>query len=167
MHLRLRFGMRQTEKPAGFLGNIGKVDQAEAFADDIEQIAIFTALRIGPFTGCPFAGLRPDKANKHRPARIVLHIANLPVVALLATVRQIMAALAMAGGEIVAAHRLGLLAETLRQFGGVETRHYAASRSPMRSTGKRPKSLPMISGPDAPTGTKKRSFHEMISLKRP
>ena len=156
MHLRLRFGMRQTEKPAGFLGNIGKVDQAEAFADDIEQIAIFTALRIGPFTGCPFAGLRPDKANKHRPARIVLHIANLPVVALLATVRQIMAA-----------HRLGLLAETLRQFGGVETRHYAASRSPMRSTGKRPKSLPMISGPDAPTGTKKRSFHEMISLKRP
>ncbi len=156
MHLRLRFGMRQAEETTGFLGNISKVDQAEAFADDIEQIAIFTALRIGPFTGRPLAGFRPGKANEHRPARIVLHIANLPVIALLATVRQ-----------IVAAHRLGLSAETLRQFGGVETRHYAASRSPMRSTGKRSRSLPVISGPDAPTGTKKRSFHEMISLKRP
>ena len=64
-------------------------------------------------------------------------------------------------------HGFTLSTETLRQFGSVETRHHAATRSEMRSTGKRSSSLPMISGPNAPTGTKNRSFQEMISLKRP
>ena len=44
-------------------------------------------------------------------------------------------ALAMAGAEIMAAYRLGLPAETVRQIGSVETGHHAASRSPMRWTG--------------------------------
>ena len=63
--------------------------------------------------------------------------------------------------------RLGLPAETLRQFGSIMTDHHAASRSPMRSTGKRSSTLARIDGPEASVGTKKRSFHEMISLKRP
>ena len=78
--------MRQAEETTGFLGNVSKVDQAQAFADDIKQITIFTALSIGPFAGRPLAGFRPGKANEHRPARIVLHIANLPVIALLTAI---------------------------------------------------------------------------------
>ena len=108
---------------------------------------------------CPAApgtGFRSAEPDEHRPAGRIANVAHRPVAALAPTVRQIMAA-----------DRLGLSAETDRQVGGVVTGHQAASRSPMRSTGKRSRSLPMISGPGAPTGTKKRSFQEMISLKRP
>ena len=146
--------MRQAEEVPGFFGNICEVDETERIPDHIQQIAIFTRGRVLPFAGNAFhAVVQPDE---HRAASRVSDIANLPVIALFAAI-----------GEIMAAHRLGLSAETLRQFGSVETRHYAASLSPMRRTGKRSSSLPMISGPIAPTGTKKRSFHEMISLKRP
>jgi hypothetical protein len=146
--------MRQAEEAPGFFGNVCEVDQTERVPDHVQQIAIFPRGRVLPFTGSAFhAVVQPDE---HGSASRVSDIANLPVIALFATIR-----------EIVTAHRLGLPAETLRQFGSVETRHYAASRSPMRSTGKRSSSLPVISGPVASTGTKKRSFHEMISLKRP
>ena len=77
---------------------------------------------VGPFTRRSLRRrLEPDE---HRAAGRVAGIADLPVIAL-----------AMAGAEIMAAHRLGLPAETLRQIGSVETGHHAASRSPMRWTG--------------------------------
>ena len=146
--------MRQAEEAPGFFGNVREVDQTERVLDHVQQIAIFTRGRVLPFTGNAFhAVVQPDE---HGAASRVSDITNLPVIALFATIRQ-----------IVTAHRLGLSTETLREFGSVETRHYAASRSPMRRAGKRSSSLPMISDPVASTGTKKRSFHEMISLKRP
>jgi hypothetical protein len=79
-------------------------------------VAASVHLPAGPFA----VGL--SRTNIERPG--VLRIADLPVIAL-----------AMAGVEIMAAHRLGLPAETLRQIGSVETGHHAASRSPMRWTG--------------------------------
>ena len=76
---------------------------------------------VGPFAGRSLRRLlQPDE---HRAARRVARVADQPV-----------AALAPAIGEIVAAHRLGLARETMRQFGSV-ARHHAASRSPTRSTG--------------------------------
>ena len=61
----------------------------------------------------------------------------------------------------------GLSAKAMRQISGFITGHQAISRSEMREIGQRWKSLARISGPSAEMGTKNRSFHEMISLKRP
>ena len=148
--------MRQAEEASCFLSNVGKIDEAEAFADHVEQIPMLAGRCVGPFAGSPFPGFRPGQADEHGAAWRIPHIPDLPVIALFAPVR-----------EVVAAHRLGLATKTLRQLGSVETCHHAATRSPIRSTGKRSSSLQMIAGPVASTGTKKRSFQEMISLKSP
>src|SRR3546814_4506170 len=58
----------------------------------------------------------------HRAARRVAYVADEPV-----------AALAPASGQVVAAHRLGLTAETLCEIGCVLASHHAASRSEMRA----------------------------------
>ena len=110
--------------------------------------------RVGPFAGWTFRRvLEPDI---HRAAGCVARIAHEPVVALAAT-----------AGKIMPAHRLGLPAETVREIGSVLTCHHAASRSEMRATGYVSSTLARTPGPAASAGTKKRSFHEMISLNRP
>ncbi len=78
--------------------------------------------RVLPFAGGALAGFRSRQPDEHRATGCIVHVANLPVIALLAPV-----------GKIVAAHRLGLPAETLRQFGSVVSCHYAASRSEIRA----------------------------------
>ena len=111
--------MRQAEKAPSFFGHIFEVDEAERFADYVEQIAMLTRRGVGELAGLAFG--RIPQPHEHRAAGRVAHVADLPVIAL-----------ATAGVEIMTAHRLGLSAETLRQIGSVETRHHAASRSEMR-----------------------------------
>ena len=117
----LRVGARQAQEAARLVGDVVEVEKAAALADDVEQVAVLARGGVGPFAGRSLRRLlQPDE---HGAARCVAHVADQPV-----------AALAPAIGEIVAAHRLGLARETVRQFGGV-ARHHAASRSPMRSIG--------------------------------
>ena len=63
---------------------------------------------VGPFAGGALAALRPAQADEQAAARRVRDIADQPV-----------AALAAAVGEIMAAHRLGIAREPVRQFGGL------------------------------------------------
>lgn len=149
-----RFWMRKAEKAASFIGDLGEVEETEAFADYIEQITMFAGGGIGPFAcRSPGAVMQP---HEHRASRAIADVADLPVMALFMAIR-----------EVATTNRLSLPAETLRQLSGVKTGHQAASRSAMRSIGKRSTNLPIIPLPAAPTGTKKRNFHEMISLKSP
>jgi hypothetical protein len=109
-----------------------------------------------PFAGGTLACSGTSEAHEHRAPCRVADIANLPVVALSAPV-----------GEIGSTDCLSLLAKALRQICGINTGHQATSRSEMREIGQRLRSLASAPAPPSPTGTKKRSFHEMISLKRP
>ncbi len=77
---------------------------------------------VGPFAGRTFR--RVLEPHIHRATGRVAHVADQPV-----------AALAPPAGEVMATHRLGLPAETLREIGSIATRHHAASRSEMRATG--------------------------------
>lgn len=148
--------MREGKETARFLSNVPEIGEAKRLTDDIKQIAVLPGGHIGPFPRRPLARAPAGETDEHGTPRCVLHIADHPV-----------SASAMAGRQVVAAHRLGLPTETLRQLGCVVSGHQAATRSPMRSTGQRSKSLPRIVGPLESTGTKKRSFQEMISLKSP
>ena len=74
---------------------------------------------IGPFAGGALR--RVLEPHEHRAARGIVDIADQPVPPL-----------ALAIGEVVTAHRLGLAREAVCQFGGVAG-HHAASRSAMRS----------------------------------
>jgi hypothetical protein len=51
---RLRFGMWQAEERTRLIGDVLEVDQAAAFADDVEQVAMFAGGGVGPFAGRPF-----------------------------------------------------------------------------------------------------------------
>ena len=66
---------------------------------------MFAGCAVDPFAGCAFAAFRSAQANEQAAAGRVADIADQPVVALAATV-----------GEIMTAHRLGLARETLRQI---------------------------------------------------
>ena len=89
------------EKGPRLVGDILEVDEAAAFSDDVEEIAMLAGGRVGPFAGGTFRRvLEPDI---HRAAGCVARIAHEPVVALAAT-----------AGKIMPAHRLGLPAETVR-----------------------------------------------------
>src|SRR3546814_15979956 len=61
---------------------------------------------IGPFSGARLA-LAAAEADVETSPRCIMHIADQPIMAFAATVR-----------EIVAAHRLGILTETARKFTG-------------------------------------------------
>ena len=116
--------MRERKEAARFLGHVLEVDKATAFADDVEQVAMFAGCGIGELTGRALAGFRAGKTDEHGAAGRVADIAHYPV-----------ATGTVARGQVIAAHRLGLPAETDREVRGIVTRHYAASLSPMRSTG--------------------------------
>ena len=103
---RIRVGCRRRTRHAQertrFIGDIVELVEAATFADDVEQIAMLAAGGVGPFAGRSFRGLL--EPHEHRAARRIADIADEPVVALAASV-----------GEIMAAHRLGLARETARQ----------------------------------------------------
>ena len=104
----LRLRSWHGEKAPGFVGDVVEVDKAAALADDVEEIAMFAGGGVGPFAGRALAGFRSFQPDEHRAAGRVADVADQPV-----------AAFAAAVGEIVAAHRLGIARETVRQFGGV------------------------------------------------
>ena len=76
--------------------------------DQVEQITMFAGGGVGPFAGGALAAVRPAQPDEQAAARRVGDVADQPV-----------AAFAMAVGEIVAAHRLGIARETVGQVGGV------------------------------------------------
>ena len=115
---------RQAQEASRLVGDVVEVDEAAALADDVEQIAMLAGRGVGPFAGGALAGFRPVQPDEHGAARRVADVADQPV-----------AALAAAVGEIVAAHRLGLARETVRQIGRIARPCHAASRSAMRATG--------------------------------
>ncbi len=119
-----RLGSWQAEKAPGFIGDVGEIGEAAAFADDIEQIAMLAGRRVGPFAGRTLARLRPAQPDEEGAPWCVADIADQPV-----------AAFSPAVGEVVAAHRLGITREAVRQIGGLITHGYAAARSAIRSSG--------------------------------
>src|SRR3546814_7087119 len=83
---------------------------------------------VGPFARRAASVVRAGKPDIETAARRVTGITDQPVAALTMPLRQ-----------IVTAHRLGLIAETLRQLTCLirQTAHYAAARSPTRWIGQR------------------------------
>ena len=67
MPIRFRLGMRQAEERTRLIGDVLEVDQAAAFADDVEQIAMLAGGGVGPFAGRPFAGDSLSRTNIERP----------------------------------------------------------------------------------------------------
>ena len=120
----VRFGMGHRQEGARLIGDVLEVDQAAALADDVEEIAMLAGGSVGPFAGGALAGFAALSPPEHRAAGRIADIADQPI-----------AALAMAGGQVMPAHRLGLSAKTDRQLGSVVPCHHAASRSLTRSTG--------------------------------
>ncbi len=112
--------------------------------------------RVRPFASGALAGVRPSQPHEKGPPWRVADIANQPV-----------AAFSSAVGEVVAAHRLGIARETVRQIGGSMAHGYAAARSAMRSSGNRSSNFARMAAPVASVGTNMRSFQEMISWNRP
>ena len=85
---------------------------------------MFAGRRVRPLASGPLAGFGPVQPHEEGAPWRVADIANQPV-----------AALPPAVGEVVAAHRLGIARETVRQIGGLMAHGYAAARSAMRSSG--------------------------------
>ena len=119
---RIRLGRGRLRKRAPRRGR-REVDKTAAEADEVEQIAMLAGGGIGPFAGGALR-CRTAQADEQAAARRVGDIADQPV-----------AALAMAVGEIVAAHRLGIARETVGQFGGVRRHGLPAARSVRRTSG--------------------------------
>jgi hypothetical protein len=120
----LRLRSRHGEKAPGLIGNVAELDQTAAFADDVEQIAMFCAGGIRPSPGSTFAGFRSYQPDKERATGCVSDVANQPVPTFAAPV-----------GKIMTAHRLGIARETVRQFGGWPNHGHAAARPAMRASG--------------------------------
>ncbi len=98
----------QAEKAACFIGDVGEIGEAAAFADNVEQIAVLAGRRVRPFASGALAGLWSSEPDEEGAPR---HIADIP--------DQPVAAFSPAVGEVVAAHRLGIARETVRQIGGL------------------------------------------------
>ena len=103
-----RVGSWQAEKAPCFVGDVGEFGQAAAFADDVEQIAMFPGRRIRPFAGRTVARFGSSQPDEEGAPWCVADIAYQPV-----------AAFSPAVGEVVAADRLGITRETVRQIGGL------------------------------------------------
>ena len=119
-----RVGSWQAEKAPCFIGDVGEIGEAAAFADDVEQIAMFAGRRVRPLAGRTLAGVWSSQPHEKGAPRRVADIADQPV-----------AAFSSAVGEVVAAHRLGIAREAVRQIGGLMAHGYAAARSAIRSSG--------------------------------
>ena len=103
-------GSWQAEKASCFIGDVGEIGEAAAFANDVEQIAMFAGRRVRPFACRTLAGF-PDRVagRKGSAPGVLWTVANQPV-----------AALPPAVGEVAAGttprHRAR---ETVRQIGGL------------------------------------------------
>jgi hypothetical protein len=93
------------EERAGLVARAARVEAAVE-CDEVEKIAMFTGGGVGPFAGGAYARVRSVETDEQTAAGCVPRVADEPVAAFTATVR-----------EIVAAHRLGLARETVCQIG--------------------------------------------------
>lgn len=163
---RRRAGARRTlfwlrsghgQKGSCLVGDGLEVDEPHALANDVEQVAMLAGGCVGPLAGRSLR--RVPEPDEHRTARRVANITDLPVLARAPSVR-----------EVVPAHRLGMFAESVGEFGGIVAwhhRHHAVSRSLTRATGQRPSTRSSTAMPPVSIGTNILSFHEMISWKSP
>ena len=93
-------------------------------------------------------GLRSVEPDEHRPAGRIANVAHRPV-----------AALAPPIGQVMAADRLGITGEAVRQFGSVAG-HHATPRSAMRTTGWRSKSVARTPVPSSDARASAGSFRK-------
>ncbi|GEL64645.1 hypothetical protein KBA01_19310 [Kozakia baliensis] len=98
--------LRQTEKTPGLVGDIAKIQQSEAFTNDIEQIPMLPCRTIRLFARTATSVRSTMQADIERPSRRVMNVADKPVIAVTAT-----------SGEVMAAHRLSVLGQPARQIG--------------------------------------------------
>ena len=99
--VRLRTGL--VEEAPGFVGNIPEVDEAEAFADNVEHVAMLAGCGIGPVAGWSLG--RVAQPDIHGSAGQIACVPDQPVIAFAPSV-----------GEVVAAGRLGMDTETAGKF---------------------------------------------------
>src|SRR5579871_4972905 len=102
---RYRVGPWQAEERPRFIERVAQAIEAPVEGDEVEQIAMFAGGGVGPFAGGAFAAVGTAQTHEEAAAGRVGDIADQPVTAL-----------AMAVGEVVAAHRLGITRETMSQI---------------------------------------------------
>lgn len=98
----------QAEETPGLVGNITKIQQPEAFADDVEQIAMLPRRAIRPFARTATSVRSTMQADIERPSRRVMNVADKPVIAV-----------PSASGEVMAADRLGILSQSPGQIASI------------------------------------------------
>ncbi len=54
----------KAEKGPCLIGDVEEIGEAAAFADDVEQIAMFAGRRVGPFASGTLAGFRSSQADE-------------------------------------------------------------------------------------------------------
>jgi hypothetical protein len=102
--VRLRLGSWQAQEASCLLSDIVEIDQTATFADHVEQVAVLASGGVGPFARRAATDVHALQTDEHRAAGCIPDVADLPVIADTAPV-----------GEIVAAHRLCLAREAIRQ----------------------------------------------------
>ncbi|GAN97751.1 hypothetical protein Geu3261_0251_002 [Komagataeibacter europaeus NBRC 3261] len=75
-------GLGQAEKAPGLVGDSAKIQQPEAFTDDVEQIAMLPCRAIRPFPSTATPVQTTMEANIERPTWRVVDIADQPVIAM-------------------------------------------------------------------------------------
>ena len=101
-------GLRQAEKAPGLIGDSAKIQQPEAFADDVEQIAMLPCRAIRPFARAA-TSVRPTmQADIERPSRRVVDVADQPVITVPSP-----------GGEVMPAYRLGVFGQPAGQIASI------------------------------------------------
>ncbi len=98
---------RQTKKRARLVEGVAQAVETAIERNEVQKIAMFARGGVRPLAGCTLAAVRSAQADEEAAARSVGDIADQPV-----------SAFAMAVGEIMAAHRLGIARETAGQVGG-------------------------------------------------
>ena len=146
------FSARQVQKSPCLLGDLAEVAKPKTFADDVEQIAVLAGRGVGPLAGAGPFGESWSRTNIEWPGELWTSPTS-----------QYPRPLALAIGEIMTAHRLGLAREP--RVPGRKRR--MASRglpftNPLDRDSDRAAS-PALRRRSASDGTNMRSFHEMIS----
>ena len=104
----LKVGTRHAEERSRLVEGVTQAIEAAIERDQVEKITMFAGGGVSPFAGGALAAVRTVEPDEQAAPRRVGNVADQPI-----------AALAMAVGEIVAAHRLGIARETVGQIGGV------------------------------------------------
>ena len=119
-------GPWQGEEAARLVQGVAQARQALVCGDQVEQVAMLAGGGVGPFACCPPPGLGASQAHIEAAAWRVLDIADEPVAALAAAVRQ-----------IAAADRLGIAREAARQVGCGVVHHGLPKNGPVVADGPR------------------------------